>query len=291
MTFNKLLNYLHWLLIRPIESNIFASALALGAGTNLLGSYLGGKSAERAARTAANASLFRPVSIDTGLGSVTATGTPGNVGFETALSPELQAIRDQLLGIGTTGLEQFQTFDPNQAAALFTQQLNQVAQPQEQQQQLQLENRLFQQGLLGGTTGQNRMEALNTAQGFAQNQRNLQGLQYGTDEQARLFQNALGGIQGATALDQMLAQQLGQSIAAGGAQTAANVGAADFQFQAGMNQADAISGFFGNLGTGLANYAYQPPPPSSQGLFVQPNTSLSINPYTVDTSQFNFASQ
>jgi len=266
-----------------------AGAVGLGAATNLVGAYLGGNAQERAARIAAQASLFRPVGIETGIGTVTATGTPGNVGFETALSPELQAIRDQLLGIGTTGLEQFQTFDPNQAAALFTQQLNQVAQPQEQQQQLQLENRLFQQGLLGGTTGQNRIEALNTAQGFAQNQRNLQGLQYGTGEQARLFQNALGGIQGATALDQMLAQQLGQSIAAGGAQTAANVGAAQFQFQAGMNRADAISGFFGNLGTGLANYAYQPTP--TQGLFTQPNTSLSINPYTVDTSQFNFASQ
>lgn len=267
-----------------------ASALALGAGANLAGSLFGANAMENAANAAARASLFRPVGIESGIGTVTATGTPGNVGFETSLSPELQAIRDQLLGIGQTGLQQFQTFDPNQAAALFTNQLNQIAQPQEQQQQLQLESRLFKQGLLGATTGANRIEALNTAQGFAQNQRNLQGYQYGTGEQARLFQNALGGIQGATALDQMLAQQLNQSISAGGAQTTANTNAAQFQFQAGMNQADAISGFFGNLGTGLANYAYQPTS-GSTGLFTQPNTSLSIDPYMVDLSQFNFASQ
>lgn len=264
-------------------------ALLGSAALNLVGGYLGNEAAQDAANRAAQASLFRPVDINTGLGSITASGQPGDVSFQASLSPEMQAIRNQLLGIGTAGLEQFQTFDPMQAAGLFTTQLNQIAQPQEMQQQRQLENRLFQQGLLGATTGQQRQEALNTAQAFAQNQRNLQGYQYGTGEQQRLFQNALGGIQGATTIDQLLAQQLNQAIAAGGAQTTANTNAAKFQFEAGMNQADALSGFFGGLAGGLSNYAFSSPQQSS--LFVAPNTSLNINPNTVDTSLFNFASQ
>lgn len=241
------------------------AAIGIGAGTSLVGGLLGADATKDAAKIAAAASRFSPVDITSGTG----TTLFQDGGFQSELSPELQALRDQLLGAGAQGLQDFQTFDPNQAGQLFEQQLSALAAPQEQQQRQQLENRLFQQGLTGATGGQNATEALLTAQALAQGQRNLQGQQFGVGEQQRLFQNAIGGIQGATALDAQLAQQLNQAINAGGRQTAANTTGANFQFQAAQNNADALSGFFGGLGQGFTNLAFQPTPQST-GLFTQP---------------------
>lgn len=229
-------------------------AAALIGGGSLLGGIMGGNAAKDAAR----ASIFRPVDVTTGIGTVRATGRPGDVDFETELSPEMQAIRDQLLGAGVAGLDAFQTFDPREAGRLFTAELDALAMPQERNARLAQENRLFKQGLLGATTGANQTEALLTAQALAGNERRLQGMLQGQSQQDRLFQSALGGIQGATALDALLAQQLNQAISAGGAQTMANATGANFQFQAGMNQADAISGFFSNLGQGLMSQSFAP---------------------------------
>ena len=232
-----------------------------GATIGALGSVLGGKSQERAAEIAARAAAFRPVGSTTGFGT-TGFDPEGNITQQ--LSPEYQALRDQLLQQGAQGLQQFQTFDPTEAGQLFTQQLGTLAAPQEEQQRLALENRLFQQGLTGGTTGQQRTQALLGAQGIAQGQRDLLGQQFGQQQQGRLFEQALGGIQGATTLDQLLQGQQAQALQAGGAQTAAATQAAQFQFQAGQNRADAISGFFGNLGQSFANQAFQPQSPQFQ---------------------------
>lgn len=203
---------------------------------------------QEAADRAAAGSQFAPLGIQTGIGSVGFGNIGGDSkGFTGSLSPEYQALRDQLMGIGATGLNQFQTFDPMQAAGLFTGQLNTMAAPQEQQQRTQLENRLFKQGLLTSSAGADRFGELAQAQAMAQNQRNLMGYEYGTTEQQRLFQNALGGIQGASALDQLLSQQINQALAASGAQTTANTNAAQFQFQADMNRNDMLAGFFSGL--------------------------------------------
>lgn len=254
LSFSKLLYFLHWSFIRPIKLNIGAlGALGIGAGTSLIGGLLGADATKDAARIAAEASRFAPIDITSGTG----TTTFADGGFQSQLAPELQAVRDQLLGFGQQGLDTFAGFDPNQSAALFTRQLDELAQPQEQQQRLQLENRLFQQGLTGSTDP--RTESLLSAQAIAQNQRNLQGLEFGQSQQDRLFQQALGGIQGATTLDASLANQLNQAISAGGANTLANQTGANFQFQAAQSNADALSGFFGGLGQGFTNLAFQQP--------------------------------
>lgn len=268
-------------------------AAALIGGGSLLGGVLGANAQKDAADAAARASLFRGVPITSGIGSVTTSGTPGNISFETELSPEMQALRDQLLGVGTQTLDQFQTFDPREAGTLFTQQLTDIAAPREKEERLALENRLFQQGLLGSTTGAKRSEALFGAQNLAAQQRDLTGLLEGEQQQARLFERALGGIQGATTIDQLLSNQLSQAIGAGGAQTAGNTAGAQFQFQAGQNRADAISGFFGQLGQGLSQFAFQPqsapPAPLFSGtpnLSVPGTSMLNINPAAVSPSLF-----
>ena len=252
ITLNKFLNFV----LKPFKEHSFGplAALGVGAATGLVGGLIGAKGQKDAAKIAAAAAQFRKLGTESGVGT---TGFDGDV-LTQQLSPEYQALRDQLLAQGAQGLQQFQTFDPTEAGQLFSQQLGALAAPQEKQQRLALENRLFQQGLTGASGGQQRTEALLGAQALAAGQRDLTGLQLGQQQQGRLFEQALGGIQGATTLDQLLQNQQSQAISAGGAQTTAATNAAQFQFQASQNRGDAISGFFGNLGQGLSNLAFQP---------------------------------
>lgn len=211
------------------------------------GSLIAANASGNAADSAAAAAQFDPMNINTGIGTVTAQD--GTV--TTQLSPELQALRDQLYGQAGQGLQAFQTFDPNQAAGLFTNQLAALAAPQEQQQRLSNENRLMQQGLLDSTLGINRTGNLLQQQNLAGQSRALQGQQFGQQQQRGIFDQAMGFLNAGTNLDTLAANQLSPFASIGGAQTAGNIAGANFQFQAGMNEADMISGFFNNLGTSL----------------------------------------
>jgi len=304
LSFNKILKKFWNDFVAPKVLSIdpiLGGALIMGAGG------LGAAAINAdAASDAAASSGFQPIGVSSGTGTVgfqevgfrdaalapfrtmldqgqitqdqfnTFAAGVGQDGFSAQLSPELQTQRDQLLGIGQAGLDQFQTFDPNQAASLFTNELDAIAAPQEARQRTSLENRLFKQGLTQSTSGADRFEALNSAQGFAQNQRNLQGLQFGQQQQERLFQNALGGIQGATALDNLAAQQVNQAIAASGGVTTANTNAAQFGFQAGQNNADALAGFFGGVGQGFTNMAFQQPTVTTDYNASFPNLNTSV---------------
>lgn len=231
---------------------VIGGSLILG-GTGLLGSILSSNAASDAAAAAAAAAEFDPRDISTGIGSVV-TGPDGQV--VSTLSPEYQAYRDRLLGLSGQAFDQFQTFDPMQAAGLFTNQLTALASPQEQQQRLAQENRLAQQGLLSSTLGMQQQGSLQQQQNLAHQARVLQGYQYGQQAQQGLFNQGLQALQGASALDTMAANQLSPYASIGGAVTAGNTTGANFQFQAGMNNADMISSFFGSLGQGAAALSY-----------------------------------
>lgn len=257
----------------------------LGGGLSLLGGYLGAEATEDAARQAAAASQFRPVNISTGLGSVGFTTAGGRLQAQTQLSPQAQQARNLLMQSGISGLRQASIYDPERSAQLFTQRLGEAAAPIEERQRLDLENRLFKQGLLTSTGGAERLGALQQAQGQAELQRQLAGMQYGTQEQERLFSRALSGLQAGTEFDRLAAAQLGIAGQLGGQATQAGIQGAQFGFQAGQNRADMLSSFFGNLGQGLANYSFSTPSstPSypSGGLFpggyTAPSTSLPSN--------------
>ena len=94
-------------------------AALIGGGLSLAGGLLGGRSAERAARTSAEAqreagllaaeeARFRPVGITTRFGrSMFDYGPEGRVtgaGYE--VSPELRAYQDRLMGLTGMGLTQ-----------------------------------------------------------------------------------------------------------------------------------------------------------------------------------------
>lgn len=165
----------------------------VSAGLGLAGSLLGGRSAQSAAQTSANAQLeaariaaeearFRPVGITTRFGQSTFQTSPeGRVtgaGYE--LSPELRAYQDRLMGLTGMGLAQAEAAPgmyqplmaaapglfglaqgylaetPQQAAQQYMARQQELLAPSRERQLSQLQNRLFQtgrEGLAIGATG------------------------------------------------------------------------------------------------------------------------------------------
>jgi hypothetical protein len=152
----------------------------IGAGSNLLGGYLQGKSAESAARTQAKAqeraaqlaaeeSRFRPIGVTTGFGGSKFTMGPDGRLSEASyeLTPELQAMRDRFLqqagaqGLGFTeqGLGAAQGLfnlgqgylaqTPEQAAQQYMSAQQAALAPSRQQAMSGLMNRLAQTGTQG----------------------------------------------------------------------------------------------------------------------------------------------
>jgi hypothetical protein len=152
----------------------------ISGGLNLVGGLLGGRSAQsgaqtqadaqlQAARTAAEESRFRPVAITTGFGrSAFETDPEGRVsGASYELTPELQALRDQLMqqamtrGFGLTeqglgaaegmfGLgQQYMAQTPEQAAQQWMATQQAALAPQREQAMSGLMNRLAQTGTQG----------------------------------------------------------------------------------------------------------------------------------------------
>ena len=166
------------------------AAAALMVGGSLLGGYFQGESAKDAAETQANAqrdaaqlsaneARFRPVGITTRFGQSQFQYGPGGqvTGAGYAISPEMRAYQDRLMGLAGGGLTQAeqaqQQFAPLQAGAqglfgLGQQYLAQSPQeaaqqymakqqdllaPTRERQMAQLQNTLFQQGRGGLSVG------------------------------------------------------------------------------------------------------------------------------------------
>ena len=163
------------------------------AGASLLGGFMQGKSAERAARTQANAQLeagrlaaeearFRPVGVTTRFGSSQFQTDPsGRVsGASYNVSPELQAYQDRFRGLAGGALsqaeqagqqyapltgaasnlyglgQQYLAETPEQVAAKYMARQQDLLAPSRERQMAQLQNQLFQQGrggLFVGATG------------------------------------------------------------------------------------------------------------------------------------------
>jgi hypothetical protein len=169
------------------------TAAAIMGGASLLGGVLGGRSAQKAATTQADAQLkaaqlaaeearFRPVGITTRFGqSQFQTGPDGRVtGAGYTLSPELAAMQDRFMGLAGGGLEQaamaqqqfaplqgaaqglfglgqgYLAESPQQAAQRFMAQQQELLAPSRERQMAQLQQGLFNTGRGGlavGATG------------------------------------------------------------------------------------------------------------------------------------------
>lgn len=169
------------------------TAALIGGGASLLGGILGGRSAESAARTQADAqeraaqlaaeeARFRPVGITTRFGrSAFQTDEDGRVsGASYTLDPALRAFQDRFMGLAGGGLSQaemaqqqfaplgqaaqglfglgqgYLAESPQQAAQRFMAQQQELLAPSRERQMAQLQQGLFntgRQGLAVGATG------------------------------------------------------------------------------------------------------------------------------------------
>lgn len=113
-----------------------------------------GQQARTASDVLANRALeqtqFRPFTVTTGLGNFQATPTGG---YNLAFNPQQQALQDQLFG-GAQGFYGQATQPLQQRTQDVYNQLRSIQTPEEQRQQLALEERLMGQGRLGLNTAQ-----------------------------------------------------------------------------------------------------------------------------------------
>jgi len=224
-----------------------------GALVGAAGSYLGARRAakgqEAAARTAADAAKFRPYNMQSGFGSATFYDDPGNRRAVGMLSPQYQALRDQFMtqaqGLSPryqqlqdyyldrsmlsdrdqaladqmrTQAEGFSNaltnYDPEAAAGDIYSKIAELNQPYRQQQQLDLENRLLAQGMLGSTGGASRFQAQQAAFGEQDLRGQLAAREMAQSEQAELQRLAASGLATARELeaDPMRFLQTGMSF-------------------------------------------------------------------------------
>jgi len=177
---------------------------------------------------------FNPFGVQSALGQAQFGDGSANV----QLSPELQQAYSGLLGASQQRLGQAQDL---QGTLGF---LGRVTQPQFERQQLSQESRLFNQGLLGSTTGQLQQQGLREAQNQTLLQNALQTQAQQTQQAQGLLGSALQTAQAPLALGEF----------------GANLGQADLQTQqinlglkeqAQQRQADFFSSLIG-AGIGAA---------------------------------------
>jgi len=201
-------------IMKMVLAPVYASFMPIfeSLATSAIGGLLGGGGGGGQTTTAT------PTFVDVTGGGLFDTSFKDGQGT-IALTPEMQAIQQQMLGTAQTGgafgqqagalgqgfLGQAGEFDPFAAAQTQFGRMEDILAPQRDQQRLAQESRLFSQGRLGSTGGAQQQQALEGA--FAQQQQ--QGL-YDALGQAQ-------GIQGqqisqGLALGQMPGQQQTQSL-------------------------------------------------------------------------------
>jgi hypothetical protein len=151
-------------------------------------------------------SQFVPFSVTSSLGGVQGTAEGG---FDMNLSPEQQAIQDRLFGMSGSFLDELGG-DPLERQQALYEQIRAIQRPEEERQQLALENRLLGQGRLGLMTSQYGGSPEQFAQALAQEQARNEAFYnaYGQSQADR--QQAYGLASGLMGLGYMPQQQLGE---------------------------------------------------------------------------------
>jgi len=209
----------------------------ISGGLGLAGSILGGREQSAGMEAAAEASRFRPMDINTPLGSVDASLG----GYTASLSPDLQQRMRGLLGMSDVQLQAAQS---PQAGFDY---ISQLYGPQLERQRSSQESRLFNQGLLGTTTGGLQTEAL----GRAQNQALLEA---GMAQQNQSFERGLGLLGTALDIGNIPSQQIATSGNISSGVSAAGANAGRFMSQAGTARGNQIASIFSGLGQAAGGF-------------------------------------
>lgn len=237
---------------------------AIGGGLSLYGANSAANKLSDAANNAAQQGKFTPYNVYSGAG---AGMFDANGNATATLSPEYQALRNQYLQNANGNLSALQNYDPQAAANTVYGQLSALSAPQEEQDRLNMENRLLAQGMLGSTGGGIQNQALLTSQGLAGVGRQVQSWQMGQDVLNQMQNRALGATNAATALDAMPLNNLNMGGAFGGRAQQGNQFGANLQYNAAGAGAGATASFWQGLGqqvspgitTATNNYFQQNP--------------------------------
>lgn len=205
-------------------------AAAVGVGT-AVGGFLGGREARKGAEAAADAARFVPTDITTPFGSVDAT----RGAISATLPAELQQQYQGLLGFGQQRLQQAQ--DPTASLGF----LSRAFGPELERQRLSQESRLFNQGLLGSTTGERSIEGLRTAQNQA-----LLGAALAERDTA--YSQGLGLLSGALDIANLPQSLIALSGNIGSQQASAGANVGQALATAAQSRGNAINSIFSGLG-------------------------------------------
>ena len=151
-------------------------------------------------------SQFVPFSVTSSLGGVQGTAEGG---FDMNLSPEQQAMQDRLFGMSGSFLDELGG-DPLERQQALYEQIRAIQRPEEERQNLALENRLLGQGRLGLMTSQYGGSPEQFAQALAQEQARNEAFYnaYGQSQADR--QQAYGLASGLMGLGYVPQQQLSE---------------------------------------------------------------------------------
>jgi len=175
--------------------------------------------------------------INTPLGSVDASAG----GYTASLTPQLQERMQGLLGMSS---QQLQAAQSPQAGLEY---ITQLYGPQLERQRASQESRLFNQGLLGSTTGGIQTEAL----GRAQNQALLEA---GMAQQNQSFERGLGLLGSALDIGNIPSQQIATSGNISSGVSAAGARAGRFMATGGTQRGNQIASIFSGLGQSAADF-------------------------------------
>ena len=187
--------------------------------------------AQQLGQQAAEAAQFRPYTVTSNLARV---GTDPSGGFTTQLSPEQQALQNQIMGQAGGFFGQLQA-DPAAVQAGIYEDIRATQRPEEERQRLALEERMLSQGRLGVSSAayggaSPELLAMETARQEAMTRANLGARQQALAEQQQAAGIA-GGLLGAgympqqQALSLLEASQIPAGYADIGRRTGAELGA------------------------------------------------------------------
>ena len=164
--------------------------------------------AQQLGQQAAEAAQFRPYTVTSNLARV---GTDSSGGFTTQLSPEQQALQNQIMGQAGGFFSQLQA-DPAAVQAGIYEDIRATQRPEEERQRLALEERMLSQGRLGLSSAayggaSPELLAMETARQEAMARANLGARQQALAEQQQAAGIA-GGLLGAGYIPQQQALSL-----------------------------------------------------------------------------------
>ncbi len=234
-----------------VATAIVAGSVISGAGARSAGKRAA-RSSDRAADLAYQQSL--PWDISGMFGG--ATFDEGGRTSTLTLTPELKEHYDRLFGRADVSAEQVEALagDPFEVQQKLYEQQKGLFAPQQQQEQLAMENRLRAQGMLGGTGGQMRMGKVLEAQQQQDLARQVQSLDQAQGLIDLYRAREAGDISQALTLGELPLRyaELGRGIGSG-MSSAAQYGAG-LRSTAATSLAGSQAAFWDQLGSKISNY-------------------------------------